>query len=510
MTEQREYTPEELVLIRQNCQKELSDRKVTDAEFDLFMYHVRTRQLDPLLNQIYFQIRGGKVVPIIGIDGARLCAARTGQYAGSDEPKFGYFAVPDTDKQLGKATVTVYRMVEGQRCAFTDSCFLAEYRASNTMWNKMPHSQLGKCCEMRALRKAFPDALAGMYIGEEMEQADGGKSASVPSPASQQENYETPDWIRIGAKARRKVDNCEVDIVDIHGELIEVMCEGYDSTIHHSALKPFFKRLEPSSAGGDFGQSRAEELVLKPQPVSQTIVEQIEHTEDGEVADTPAERFEGLLRFLDMTWVRLAKNARETFASNLLSTYTKVPPVSLNVDNLNPVQWNLMIGVIDRYLTATGGDEYWFEAENILDTLTSISPTGYVPHKTLYHISAREWKLLTDHIYTIKRGEKQERMETADYWRARFFAIAAQEAQTDGSVGRWNVSGASKQKRDQVQADRREWCALQLERPVASCNELTVTDWRFLFAQLAAEMNFQEEETEQEANRWKERTTVER
>jgi len=105
----------------------------------------------------------------VGIDGYRLIADRTGLYAGNDE------AIFDREPKPTKATVTVYKIVQGQRCAFTATARWSEYYPGDKqgfMWNKMPCVMLGKVAETLALRKAFPAELSGLYTQEEMDQAD--------------------------------------------------------------------------------------------------------------------------------------------------------------------------------------------------------------------------------------------------------------------------------------------------------------------------------------------------
>lgn len=135
-----------------------------------------TLRLSPFLNQIHFVKRGQAVVPQVGIDGFRLSAQRAGGYAGSDEAvyEYGPGAGPNGEdrKRPLKATVTVWRMVEGQRCAFTASVLWSEfYSPVGGMWDKLPHQMLGKCAEAQALRKAFPSELSGVHTPEEMDQA---------------------------------------------------------------------------------------------------------------------------------------------------------------------------------------------------------------------------------------------------------------------------------------------------------------------------------------------------
>ncbi len=170
-------SPSDIQVLRQSKFKNFTDSEVSYA--CAVSKHL---QLNPLLNQIHFVKRntkdGATITTQVGIDGFRLAALRAGGYAGSDDAIF-----EGTDKLPTKATVTVYRMVSGVRCAFTASARWAEYAvtgAAGQMWAKMPFNQLAKCAEALALRKAFPQELAGLRTDEEMLQAD----QVTPSKAS--------------------------------------------------------------------------------------------------------------------------------------------------------------------------------------------------------------------------------------------------------------------------------------------------------------------------------------
>ena len=147
----------------------------TDLELELFFHACKRTGLDPLMKQIYAIKRknnktGKEEMSIqTGIDGYRLIADRTGQYAGSDEAVYtvGDDGFPDV------ASVTVYKLVGSLRCAFSSSARWNEYYSDTSpMWKKMPFLMLGKCAEALALRKAFPAELSGVYTHEEMTQAD--------------------------------------------------------------------------------------------------------------------------------------------------------------------------------------------------------------------------------------------------------------------------------------------------------------------------------------------------
>jgi hypothetical protein len=119
------------------------------------------------------------------IDGYRLIADRTGLYAGSDDPVYSKEA--DTWDHPSKASVTVWKLVGGQRCPFTASARWSEYCPKDDkdsfMWKKMPYLMLGKCAEALALRKGFPAELSGIYTDDEMQQANQGSEAAEPTAA---------------------------------------------------------------------------------------------------------------------------------------------------------------------------------------------------------------------------------------------------------------------------------------------------------------------------------------
>lgn len=153
----------------------------SDEDLMLFLYTAKRTGLDPLVNQVYavfrWDNRQGKEVMTIqtGIDGMRLVAQRSGDYAGQDDAKF----LPEDESAQYpiKASVTVFKMVQGTRVGFTATARWSEYVQLNkegkpsNLWAKMPYLMLAKCAEALALRKAFPNELSGIYAKEEMDQA---------------------------------------------------------------------------------------------------------------------------------------------------------------------------------------------------------------------------------------------------------------------------------------------------------------------------------------------------
>lgn len=180
-------------------------RGATDNELALFLYTAKQTGLDPLRRQIHAVKRwdsqlNREVMSIqTGIDGYRLLAERTGAYAPGPEPTFKY----DSDGKVISATAYVKKLVAGQWFDVGATALYSEYvgrkkdGSPNQFWATKPHVMLGKCAEALALRRAFPDALAGVYSDDEMQQAENLPIVpkTHPEPAPKAEDHGRPGAI---------------------------------------------------------------------------------------------------------------------------------------------------------------------------------------------------------------------------------------------------------------------------------------------------------------------------
>ena len=157
-------TEQEITLIKNTACK-----GGTDEQLAHLIYMAKSTSLDPLKGQIRSIPRGAQRSVQIGIDGFRLIAERTGRYAPGKEATYEY----DEDGALTRATAYIKKMTaDGTWHEITGSVSWVEYGAvyskQSPIWKEKPEIMLSKCAEMRALRRAFPDQLSGMYGDDEM------------------------------------------------------------------------------------------------------------------------------------------------------------------------------------------------------------------------------------------------------------------------------------------------------------------------------------------------------
>ncbi len=193
--ESKEIAPEDVFKKLNKQQIELIKNTIakgaSDDELKMFLQVCAGARLNPFLKQVFlvprWDSKSGKEVRAIqvSIDGLRAIAEESGNYAGNSDPIFGEEDKIKLDTKEGKelkiptkATVSVFKMIDGQKCEFTATARWNEYYPGAKMgfqWHIRPFLMLGKCAEALALRKAFPKLLSGMYAQEEMDNTGTGK-----------------------------------------------------------------------------------------------------------------------------------------------------------------------------------------------------------------------------------------------------------------------------------------------------------------------------------------------
>ena len=179
----RKFTPEEVALIHRTSMEGASKDDVA-----LFVATCERTGLDPFARQIMpssknTQKNGAWVTLwtwIVTIDGLRKIAVDSGEYEGQDGPWWcgddGEWKEVWTKKTpCFAAKVLVHR--KGFRNGLSGIAKYDSYVGKkkdgqpNQVWTNLGDHMTAKCAEALALRRAFPNEMAGLYTSDEMAQA---------------------------------------------------------------------------------------------------------------------------------------------------------------------------------------------------------------------------------------------------------------------------------------------------------------------------------------------------
>jgi len=178
--------------------KQIGLSNAPQGDLALFLHYAQRTGLDPFSRQIYmigrYDSKSGSTRYTIqsSIDGLRIIAQRSGEYAGQTAPMWCGDDGVWHDVWLSNVPPTAAK-VGVYRAGFVEPLVavarLSSYQPTNRdgrpmgLWSSMPDVMLAKVAESLALRKAFPNDLSGIYTTEEMEQADA-KTPVVQAVAS--------------------------------------------------------------------------------------------------------------------------------------------------------------------------------------------------------------------------------------------------------------------------------------------------------------------------------------
>ena len=215
------------------------------ATAEAFLAHCRRTQLDPIARQIYAIHRDGKWGIQVSIDGARLIAERSQKYEGQTPVQWTgdgqtWVDVWLDQKPPAAARVGVYKA--GFREPMIAVANFSAYAAGGPMWQKMPALMLGKCAEMLALRKAFPQDLSGLYSSEEMDQA------GQPQQAAQEPEHPSHERPEPAQSSDGVID---AEIVDEAEDTTALWIEAVNGAESRAALMALFDDAKSKGAHTD-------------------------------------------------------------------------------------------------------------------------------------------------------------------------------------------------------------------------------------------------------------------
>lgn len=231
------HHPKDLETIKRTLAADL-----TMQEFDYFIALCRHEGVDPFKRQIspivFYKNDPEKrnVQYHTTIDGLRARAARSGVYLPSEKPVEFEYSTDELDSPTNPAGLIlarcyVKRYSHGEWHEIVGEARWHEYaplysksgkqHLKGGKWADAPRLMLGKCAEAQALRRAFPDELAGLYGREEVDVIDAAPASDALREAKaeipQEQNYPLifglqPDMVREGElvdKVLAHVRDCE-------------------------------------------------------------------------------------------------------------------------------------------------------------------------------------------------------------------------------------------------------------------------------------------------------------
>jgi phage recombination protein Bet len=143
--------------------KTVSSKPLTDTQLVYFLELCKQRDLDPFLKQVTAIPQGDKVSAFVTIDGLWTIAHRSGKLDGFESG----------DKDVDRDTIGWCRIhVKGFSHPVYTEVRLSEFEkpginGRKSSWDLMPRYMIKKVAEAHALRRAFPEAIGGLYSEDE-------------------------------------------------------------------------------------------------------------------------------------------------------------------------------------------------------------------------------------------------------------------------------------------------------------------------------------------------------
>lgn len=215
----------------------------TVQEVGLFLQLCAAQRLNPWVGEVYLIKYGDKPAQIqAGKEAFTKRAAANPDYEGFEAGitytdangrvcrRDGSAYYPSVGEKLVGGWCRVY--VKGKRPYF-DEVALQEYSTGRNLWQSKPATMIRKVALVHCLREAFPDAFAGLYSAEELEQSTEQARASVQQAANVAIELE-PEPTAASAAQLEEIGNRVADLAAVKGVDFTT---AYNAVFESKALK---------------------------------------------------------------------------------------------------------------------------------------------------------------------------------------------------------------------------------------------------------------------------------
>ena len=250
--------------------KQLGVSNAPAGDLAVFFHQCKRTGLDPFSRQIYMIARGGRQTIQTSIDGFRVIAQRTNEYAGQLGPFWcgddGVWKDVWLDTAPPKASkVGVVR--KGFAEPLWAVALWAGYAQNMGLWKTQGPLMLAKCAEALALRKAFPQDLSGLYESSEMDQAGNTQEQTIKIIEVQEEN------LNVANQENDTVTADQIKRIAILKKEIDLEDEKYRNYLKNTFQKTSSKELTKSEAKIVIDRLLKSRKVSHTSAISQSIKE---------------------------------------------------------------------------------------------------------------------------------------------------------------------------------------------------------------------------------------------
>jgi phage recombination protein Bet len=261
-----------------NLLRDMYFKECDEVEIEMCLETCRHLGLDPIARQIYFlkirdkRLNRNVLTPVVGIDGLRVGAERTGLYGGQIAPEW---CGPDgqwRDVWLEQGPPAAARVGIIRKDFDAPLIGIARYQSfvktdrdgrPTGWWASSPDHMVAKCAEAQGLRRCFAQRLSGGYLVQDVD----------PYETAEQHAFRVSMADTKGLIAQMREAGTAADLVEL-GKAAAALPEGEEKNAARDAWAERSRQLAAPKKAKNNGRKRGRPPKKEPEPKPEPEPEQ--------------------------------------------------------------------------------------------------------------------------------------------------------------------------------------------------------------------------------------------